>query len=170
MVRWGTTRDQIRDYVWDEYFDEKLGRFVQSKGGTALDGSMLMLPLVRFCSATDPKWLATLDAIGNTLVDDGLVFRYVEPDGLQGEEGTFLTCSFWYAECLARAGRLWQARLVFERVLAQANHVGLFAEELGRTGQFLGNFPQALTHLSLISAAFYLDRELSNKPPTEWRP
>ena len=170
LVRWSTIRGQIHDAVWADFYDPKAGHFVQARGSTSLDGSLLMLPLVRFCSATDPRWLATLDAIGEKLVDDGLVFRYVDDDGLAGQEGAFLTCSFWYAECLARAGRLWKARVVFERVLAHANHVGLFAEEVGRSGQFLGNFPQALTHLSLISAAFYLDRELSNRPAADWRP
>ena len=132
---------------------------------------MLLLPLVRFVSATDPRWLATLEAIGRELADDTLVFRYREPDGLEGQEGAFTACSFWYAECLARAGRLDDAPLVFERMLGHANHLGLFSEEIGPSGEQLGNTPQALTHLALISAAFYLDRELpGGKGSGTWRP
>ena len=132
---------------------------------------MLLLPLVRIVSATDPRWLATLDAIGRELAEDALVFRYREPDGLDGQEGAFTACSFWYAECLARAGRLDDARLVFERMLGHANYLGLFSEEIGPSGEQLGNTPRALTHLALISAAFYLDRELSGgKGSGTWRP
>ena len=129
-----------------------------------------MMPLVRFVSATDPVWLATLDAIRDRLTEDGLVFRYRSDDGLEGQEGAFTACSFWYVECLARAGRVAEAQLVFERVLGYANHVGLYAEELGPLAEHRGNFPQALTHLALISAAFYLDRQLSGTEHTTWRP
>ena len=104
-----------------------------------------------------------LDAICHELVSDSLVSRYdtaASPDGLQGDEGTFSMCTFWYVEALARAGRLDQARLVFEKMPTYANHLGLYAEEIGRTGQQLGNFPQAFTHLALISAAINLDRQL----------
>ena len=128
------------------------------------------MPLVRFISATDPRWLATLDAIREQLTDDGMVYRYVGQDGLHGREGAFTACSFWYVECLARAGRLEEAHLVFERVLGHANHLGLYSEQLGASGEHLGNFPQALTHLALISAAFYLDRELAGGPTSTWRP
>ena len=168
---WEKSRDQIHADVWANFWCEKSGHFSASKGGgDTLDAAMLMLPLVRFCSATDPRWLATLDAIGRTLVDDGLVYRYLDDDGLAGKEGGFLACSFWYAECLARANRLWEARKAFERALTHANHLGLFAEEVGRSGEALGNFPQVLTHLTLISAAFFLDRQLSDAAPTEWQP
>jgi GH15 family glucan-1,4-alpha-glucosidase len=107
-----------------------------------------------------------LKAVGEQLVDDSLVFRYSTghgTDGLFGGEGTFNICSFWYVECLARAGDLAQARFLFEKMLGYANHLGLFAEELGRAGEHLGNFPQAFTHLALISAAYYLDRALSGR-------
>jgi GH15 family glucan-1,4-alpha-glucosidase len=136
------------------------------KGSTALDASCLLMPLVRFISPTDPRWLSTLKAVGEQLVDDSLVFRYSTEhgtDGLFGGEGTFNMCSFWYVECLARAGDLAQARFLFEKMLGYANHLGLFAEELGRAGEHLGNFPQAFTHLALISAAYYLDRALSGR-------
>ncbi len=169
-VEWEKTRNAIMADVYENFWCEEKGHFASVRGGSELDAALLLMPLVRFCTATDPRWLATLDAIGRTLVDDGLVYRYVDDDGLEGKEGGFLACSFWYAECLARAGRLWEARHVFEQGLSHANHLSLYSEEMGRSGQLLGNFPQVLTHLALISAAFYLDRELSGRPPTEWRP
>ncbi len=169
-VEWERVRTKIYADVHAHFWNAELNHFVAVKGGTTLDASLLMLPLVRFCSATDPRWLSTLDAIGSTLVDDGLVYRYLDDDGLDGQEGGFLACSFWYAECLARAGRLWEARQAFERALSHANHLTLYAEEAGKSGQFLGNFPQVLTHLALISAAYYIDRELAGDPATEWRP
>ena len=170
LVRWSETRDAINADIWANFRHPEQGYFVQYKGATSLDAAALMMPLVRFVSATDPVWLATLDAIGDQLTDDGLVYRYRSDDGLDGQEGAFTACSFWHAECLARAGRLGQAQLLFERVLRYANPVGLYAEELGPVGEHLGNFPQALTHLALISAAFYLDRQLSGADRTTWRP
>jgi GH15 family glucan-1,4-alpha-glucosidase len=121
------------------------------------------MPLMRFISPTDPRWLSTLKAVGERLVDDSLVRRYEDKsvDGLDGVEGSFNMCSFWYVECLARAGNLAQARFLFEKMLGYANHLGLYAEELGPSGEHLGNFPQAFTHLALISAAHYLNRALS---------
>ena len=139
---------------------------MQAKNGSAIDASVLLMPLVRFISPTDPRFRSTLDAIGRQLVSDSLVYRYDTKnrhDGLDGDEGTFTMCSFWYVECLARAGDLNQARFLFEKMLGYANHVGLFAEELGPAGEHLGNFPQAFTHLALISAAHYLDRALSQR-------
>jgi GH15 family glucan-1,4-alpha-glucosidase len=118
---------------------------------------------VKFISPTDPRWISTLDAISQELVSDSLVSRYNRqgsPDGLRGEEGTFSMCTCWYVEALARAGRVDEARLVFEKMLTYANHLGLYAEEIGPTGEQLGNFPQAFTHLALISAATNLDRQL----------
>ena len=168
-ARWFEVRDEIHRDVWATFWNEELGHFVESRGSREVDGAMLMMPLVRFCSATDPKWLATLDVIGKTLTDDSLVFRYRRDDGLPGQEGAFTACSFWYVECLARANRLNEARESFEKILGYANHVGLFAEEIGMDGSHLGNFPQALTHLALISAAHYLDRELSGEHGA-WRP
>lgn len=167
--KWLEIRDAIHADIWKNFWDDELGHFVESKGSKDVDGAMLLMPLVRFVSATDPQWLATLDAIGRQLTDDSLVFRYRRDDGLPGQEGAFTACSFWYVECLARANRLDEAREAFEKILGYANHVGLFAEEIGMDGRHLGNFPQALTHLALISAAYYLDRELSGERST-WRP
>jgi GH15 family glucan-1,4-alpha-glucosidase len=137
--------------------------FVQHYDADFLDASVLMMPLVKFISPTDPRWLSTLDAIREELVADSLVYRYnagASPDGVRGDEGTFSICSFWYVEALARAGHLDEARFAFEKMLTYANHLGLYSEEIGPTGEQLGNFPQAFTHLSLISAAFNLDRQL----------
>jgi GH15 family glucan-1,4-alpha-glucosidase len=121
------------------------------------------MPLMKFIAPQDPRWVSTLTAIGNELVSDSLVYRYnagASADGLAGREGTFSICTFWYVEALARAGRLDEARLIFEKMLTYANHLGLYAEEIGPTGEQLGNFPQAFTHLALISAAVNLDRRL----------
>ena len=147
--------------------------FVQAYGSDALDASNLIMPLVFFLSPTDPRMLSTIDAISRPpkeggLVSDSLVYRYdVERthDGLSGQEGTFNMCTFWLVEALTRAGRvdrarLDRARLLFEQMLSYANHLGLYAEQIGPRGEALGNFPQAFTHFTLISAAFNLDRAL----------
>jgi GH15 family glucan-1,4-alpha-glucosidase len=165
------TRDAIVEDIYAHFWNEKLGAFVQQKGGDTLDAATLLMPLVRFISPTDGQWLSTLDAIERELVVDTLVFRYRSNEGLEslrGGEGSFTPCSFWYIECLARAHRIDQARLLFEKMLGYANHVGLYSEELGPSGEHLGNFPQALTHLALISAASYLDRALSGDRQKEW--
>ena len=150
--------------------------FVQAFGSNALDASGLLMPLVFFMAPNDPRMLSTLDAIrrplaAGGLAADGLVYRYdpaAAPDGLPGREGTFNMCSFWLVEALTRAGRtdlalLDEARLLFEQMLGYANHLGLYAEQTGSSGEALGNFPQAFTHLALISAAFNLDRTLGAK-------
>jgi GH15 family glucan-1,4-alpha-glucosidase len=163
LVRWGRARDAIYRRIMRRGWSDKRQAFVQYEGGDVLDASLLMMPLAKFISPTDPKWLSTLDALGEDLVSDSLVYRYdpqASPDGLRGEEGTFSICSFWYVEALTRAGRLDEARLAFEKMLTYANHLGLYAEEVGQTGEQQGHFPQAFTHLSLISAAFNLDRAL----------
>ena len=170
LARWVGERDRISADIWSNFRHPERGYFVQSRGGTELDASLLMMPLVRFVSATDPIWLATLDAIRDELSDDGLVFRYCNDDGLEGGEGAFTACTFWYVECLARAGRLGEARLVMEKALGYANHLGLFSEELSLRAEPLGNFPQALTHLAFISAAYYLDRRLSHPSGGTWQP
>jgi GH15 family glucan-1,4-alpha-glucosidase len=124
-----------------------------------------MMPLVGFVAPTDQLWLSTLDAMDDELVSDSLVYRYnpsASPDGLLGEEGTFSICTFWYVDALARSGRLEQARLTLEKMFTSANHLGLYAEEIGLTGEQLGNFPQAFTHLSLINAAITLDHHLDH--------
>jgi GH15 family glucan-1,4-alpha-glucosidase len=137
---------------------------VQHDGTDVLDASLLLMPLVHFIAPTDPRWVSTLDAIGDELVRDGLVYRYnpsATPDGLDGDESTFSMCTFWYVECLARVGRLEEAQLVFEKAHTYANHLGLYSEQIGPSGDLLGNFPQAFTHLALISAAIGLDRDLA---------
>jgi GH15 family glucan-1,4-alpha-glucosidase len=162
-LRWGTVRDQIYEQIMTRFWSPERKAFVQHLDGDSLDGSVLMMPMAKFVAPTDPKWLDTLDLLADTLVSDSLVYRYdpqETPDGLQGTEGTMSICTFWYVEGLSRAGRVDEARLVFEKMITYANHLGLYAEQLGPTGEHLGNFPQAFTHLALISAAFNLDRAL----------
>jgi GH15 family glucan-1,4-alpha-glucosidase len=163
LVRWMSVRDEIFRTIMEENWSEKRQAFVQYAGGEVLDAAVLLMPLVHFIAPNDPRWLSTLDAITEDLVSDSLVYRYdpaASPDGLEGDEGTFSICSFWYVEALSRAGRLHEARLAFEKMLTYANHLGLYSEEIGPSGELLGNFPQAFTHLSLISAAVNLDRKL----------
>jgi GH15 family glucan-1,4-alpha-glucosidase len=160
---WQTARDQIYHQIVARGWHDQRQAFVQHYDTGVLDASLLMMPLVHFVAPTDPRWLSTLDAMSNELVSDSLVYRYnieASPDGLEGEEGTFSICTFWYVEALALAGRLDEARLAFEKMLTYANHLGLYAEQIGLTGEALGNFPQAFTHLALISAGHYLDRAL----------
>ena len=173
LESWQRTRDEIRNDIFTNFWNERLQAFVQYKGSQELDASALLMPMVRFISPVDPMWLSTMRAIEARLIEDTLVRRYeverAHVDGLPGEEGSFTACSFWYVECLARAGDLEKAQLLFEKLLGYANHLGLYSEELGSNGQHLGNFPQAFTHLALISAATYLDRALSGTTGTEWR-
>lgn len=160
---WAAVRDEIYERIMTESWNEELRAFTQVEGGEALDAGVLLMPMVKFMSSADPKFRSTLEAIEGRLVVDSLVFRYdpsASPDGLEGEEGTFSLCSFWYVEALTRAGRLEDARLALEKMFTYSNHVGLYAEEVGATGDQLGNFPQAFTHLALISAAINLDRAL----------
>ena len=166
LGRWTPTRDAIFAWIMDRGWNEHRRAFVQAEHSAVLDASLLLMPLVHFIAPTDPRWLSTLDAISAELVTDSLVYRYdpaVSPDGLDGNEGTFSMCSFWYVECLARAGRLEEARLAFEKMLTYANHLGLYSEQIGLSGELLGNFPQAFTHLALISAATNLDRALPQR-------
>ena len=173
---WINTRDRIYEEILEKGWSEKRQAFVQHYGSNTLDASNLIMPLVFFMSPTDPRMLKTLDAINRSpskggLVSNSLVYRYntsETADGLAGDEGTFNLCTFWLVEALTRAGRsdparLDEARLVFEKMLGYANHLGLYAEETGHSGEALGNFPQAFTHLALISAAFNLDRALGSK-------
>jgi GH15 family glucan-1,4-alpha-glucosidase len=162
-AQWGMARDQIYRQIMARGWNERQQAFVQHYDTEVLDASLLLMPLVKFLAPTDPRWLSTLGAIGDQLVSDSLVYRYnpeASPDGLRGAEGTFSMCTFWYVEALARAGQRDEARLVFEKMLTYANHLGLYAEEIGPTGEQLGNFPQAFTHLALISAAVNLDHQL----------
>jgi GH15 family glucan-1,4-alpha-glucosidase len=164
-ARWYEARDTIYRDIYQRFWDQARGGFVQYPGASTFDASALLMPLVRFVSPTDPRWLATLRGIEQELVSDSLVYRYRPgesfSDGLTGQEGTFSMCSFWYVECLSRMGDLAKARFFFEKMLGYANHLGLYGEELGPRAQHLGNFPQAFTHLALISAAYDLDRRLS---------
>jgi GH15 family glucan-1,4-alpha-glucosidase len=167
LARWITERDHIYRQIMDRGWSKERGAFVQHYGSQVLDASNLLMPLVGFVAPNDPMWLSTLDAMEDELVSDSLVYRYdpgASPDGLQGSEGTFSICTFWYVDALARSGRVEQARLTFEKMLTYANHVGLFSEEIGPTGEQLGNFPQAFTHLSLINAAMNLDSQLDHGP------
>ncbi|WP_336795022.1 glycoside hydrolase family 15 protein [Erwinia aphidicola] len=172
-ARWAQARDDIRVDIWQNFWNKDQGHFVATREGEFVDASMLLMPLVRFVGATDPDWLATLDKIKEKLVSDGLVRRYnveeTPADGLQGEEGAFAACSFWYVECLARAGRVEEAHFEFEKLLSYASPLGLYAEEFDSRGHALGNTPQALTHLALISAAYFLDRKLDGSD-THWQP
>jgi len=165
LVRWLEVRDQMYRSVFEDMWSPRKQAFVQHAGSDELDASALLMPLLRVISPTDPRWRSTMKAITEELVEDSLVRRYRirggKVDGFSDDEGTFTICSFWYAECLSRGGDLQQARFVFEKVLGYANHLGLFAEQLGQSGEHLGNFPQAFTHLSLISAAYDLDRRLN---------
>jgi GH15 family glucan-1,4-alpha-glucosidase len=163
---WTTARDTILRQVVERGWSDSQQAFVQHYGGDVLDASLLLIPRLRFLAPRDPAWLSTLDAMNRKLVSDSLVFRYdpaVSPDGLRGSEGTFSLCSFLYVDAMARAGRLPQARYAFEKMLTYSNHVGLFAEEIGPSGEQLGNFPQAFTHLSLIMAAATLDKALDRQ-------
>src|SRR5581483_9413247 len=172
--RWVKVRDEIYLDVMKNGWNEQRHAFVQYYGGDSLDASTLVMPLVFFLSPVDPRMVSTLAAINRPpreggLVSDGLVYRYdvdKTPDGLKGTEGTFNICTFWLVEALTRASagdpdKLSEARLIFEQMLGYANHLGLFSEQISVRGGALGNYPQAFTHLSLISAAVNLDRALS---------
>jgi pentatricopeptide repeat protein len=138
---------------------------VQHYNTDVLDASLLYMPLVGFVSPDDPMWQTTLRAMDQELVSDSLVYRYnpsASPDGLLGSEGTFSICTFWYVDALARSGRLEEARLTFDKMLTYGNHLGLYSEEIGLTGEQLGNFPQAFSHLALITAAVNLDYQLDH--------
>jgi GH15 family glucan-1,4-alpha-glucosidase len=174
--RWTSIRDQIYEEIMSHGWSRERQAFVQHYGSLTLDAANLVMPLVFFLSPTDPRALKTLNAMLRSpaeggLVANSLVYRYnleETEDGLSGEEGTFNICTFWLVEAMTRAGRadrklLERGRLIFEEMLGYANHVGLFAEETGPRGEALGNFPQAFTHLALISAAFNLDRALGSR-------
>ena len=171
--KWQEIRDVIYEDIFTNFWSDELKAFVQYKGANTLDASVLLMPLVRFISPVDPLWLSTMEAIEKNLTEDALVYRYnnieAPVDGLSGSEGSFTACSFWFIECLARAHQTEKARLLFDKMLGYANHLGLYAEQLGSSGEHLGNFPQAFTHLALISAATFLDRALSGKNNTPWR-
>jgi pentatricopeptide repeat protein len=168
VERWTAERDRIYEQIMERGWNTERQAFVQQYDDRVLDSSLLRMARVGFVSPYDPMWSSTLDAMREELVTDSLVYRYdpgASPDGLRGSEGTFSLCTFAYVDALASAGRLDEARLVFEKMLTYANHLGLFAEEIGLTGEQLGNFPQAFTHLSLIDAALSLDAALDGAGP-----
>ena len=163
VERWAAERDRIYDQILERGWNAERRAFVQHYDDRVLDSSLLRMARVGFVSPYDPMWASTLDAMREELVTDSLVYRYdpsATPDGLRGSEGTFSLCTFAYVDALAGAGRLDEARLVFEKMLTYSNHLGLFAEEIGLTGEQLGNFPQAFTHLALITAGMSLDAAL----------
>jgi GH15 family glucan-1,4-alpha-glucosidase len=164
--RWREIRDEIHSQVCSQGYDEQLGAFTQCFGSTELDASVLMIPLVGFLPGDDPRVRSTLDVILRDLTRDGFVLRYnpteVGVDGIGEPEGVFLPCSFWMVEALALAGRNDDAQELFQRLLGLANDVGLFAEEYDpEARRFLGNFPQAFTHLALVASAHTLEPESS---------
>ncbi|WP_406164919.1 glycoside hydrolase family 15 protein [Streptomyces sp. NBC_00996] len=165
-ARWSAARDEIYDQVMTKGWSEGQHAFIQHYGSDVLDSSLLRMSTVGFIIPEDPMWLSTLDAMERELVSDSLVYRYnpeASPDGLRGSEGTFSLCTFMYVDALTRAGRTNRARLVFEKMMGYANHLGLYSEEIDLTGRQLGNFPQAFTHLALIDAAITLDAALERR-------
>ncbi|MFF0466337.1 glycoside hydrolase family 15 protein [Micromonospora zamorensis] len=159
-ARWATERDAIYQQVMTCGFNQERRAFVQHYGSDILDASLLAMPGLNIISPTDPMWESTLRAMDAELASDSLVYRYdpkASPDGLAGTEGTFNMCTFWYVQALAQAGRLDDARLTFEKMLTYASPLGLYSEEIAPTGEQIGNFPQAFSHLSLISTAAHLD-------------
>ncbi|MDR0358505.1 MAG: glycoside hydrolase family 15 protein, partial [bacterium] len=165
LTRLITERDRVYRQIVERGWNAQKGAYVQHYGSDVMDASTLLMPLVGFAAPTDPMWQSTLRAVDRDLVSDSLVYRYdpkASPDGLPGSEGTFSICTFWYVDALARSGRLEDARQVFEKMLTYGNHVGLYSEEIGPTGEQLGNFPQAFSHLALINAAIHLDFQLDH--------
>ncbi len=163
-TEWLRQRDRIYNTIMRDAWDEREGAFTQVLGSDALDAATLMMPLMLFVSPRDPRILATIQRVRRGLASDALVLRYdtgkAARDGLPGNEGFFTPCSFWMVEAIARTGQAEEAQFLFEKLVSYANHLGLFSEEISGKGELLGNFPQALTHLGLISAAFNLDRML----------
>ena len=163
-TRWRETQSAIYEEVMQQGWNPQLNSFVQYYGSDCLDASNLLMPMVKFVSPTDPRMVQTLDRTREALVSDSLVYRYAPEraasDGLMGREGTFSMCTYWLVEALSRSGEVREARLTFDKMLTYGNHLGLYSEEIGPSGESLGNFPQAFTHLALISAAYNLDRLL----------
>ncbi|MFC4209883.1 glycoside hydrolase family 15 protein [Pedobacter lithocola] len=166
-TEWHQVRSEIYTDIYTNFWNEDLKAWVQYKGANKMDASVLLMPLTHFISPFEPRWLSTLDAVKRELLQDVLVYRYrnteESSDGLEGEEGTFNMCSFWYIEAMAKSGEVELAAEHFEKMIGYANHLSLFSEELGKRGEHLGNFPQAFTHLALISAAFELNKQIKRK-------
>jgi GH15 family glucan-1,4-alpha-glucosidase len=170
--RWAAERERVYEQVMAKGFHDKRQAFVQHFNTEVLDAALLRMPTVGIVDGRDPMWETTLKAMESELVTDGLVYRYnpdASPDGLRGSEGTFSLCSFAYVDALTHAGRIEDARIAFEQMLTYANHLGLYSEEIAVTGEQIGNFPQAFTHLELIDAALSLDAALDGKRPSRLR-
>ncbi|KGE12823.1 glycoside hydrolase family 15 protein [Sphingobacterium deserti] len=171
VQEWIETRNAIYEDIFENFWNEDKQAWCQfkkdGKVSDTMDGSVLLMPLLHFVTPEEPRWIKTMEAVDKDLRLDVLVYRYnnheSELDGLEGEEGTFTMCSFWYIECLAKGGRIEEAVENFAKMIGYANHLGLFAEQISKKGEHLGNFPQAFTHLGLISAALELDKQLSRK-------
>jgi GH15 family glucan-1,4-alpha-glucosidase len=165
LEAWERTSAEIYEQIMQHGWSERRQSFVQYYGSEAVDASALLMVLTKFAGPTDPRILSTLERVHAELTSDAQVYRYqpseAADDGVGGPEGTFNACSFWLAESLARAGRIDEARLLLEKMLTYSNHVGLYAEEMGPIGEALGNFPQAFTHLSLITACYHVDQALN---------
>jgi pentatricopeptide repeat protein len=165
IANWAVERDRIYNQVMQRGWNKKAKAFAQHYATDVLDSSLLLMPLEDFIAPRDPLWLSTLQAMDKELVSDSLVYRYnpaASPDGLHGDEGTFSLCTFLYVDALARAGRLEDAELTFQKMQTYGNHLGLYSEEIGSTGEQLGNFPQAFTHLALINSAITLNEQLEH--------
>jgi GH15 family glucan-1,4-alpha-glucosidase len=172
LPRWITERDAIYNQIMEKGWSAERRAFVQQYGEPVLDASLLKMPQVGFIAPHDPLWTDTMKAIEAELVSDSLVYRYdpeASPDGLRGSEGTFSLCSFLYVDALARGDRLAEARFTFEKMLTYANHLGLYSEEIAPTGEQIGNFPQAFTHLALIDAAITLNDRLDSQQASRLR-
>lgn len=165
LAEWQQQRDEMYESIYNNFWNEEKQSWVQCLGSSSVDASVLLMLLMRFVSPLDKRWIATMKVIDSDLRLDVLIYRYRnnegKVDGLDGEEGTFNMCSFWYIECLSKCGEVELAIENFEKMQGYANHLGLFSEQLSKKGEHLGNFPQAFTHLALISAALELNRKVS---------
>jgi GH15 family glucan-1,4-alpha-glucosidase len=164
VADWERARDEIRAAILERGWSEARQAYAQSFDSDELDAAQLLMPILGFLPADDPRMRSTIEAIARDLTEDGLVLRYrneegLNEDGLTGEEGTFVICSFWLVSCLAKAGELERAEALFDQLAGYANDLGLLAEEIDtRNGEQLGNFPQAFSHIGLVTAAAEIDR------------
>jgi GH15 family glucan-1,4-alpha-glucosidase len=157
--RWRSARDDVRASILESGVDPVRGTFVQAYGSRDLDAALLLIPILGFLPIDDPRVERTIAAVEAELVEGDLVQRYLSADGLRGHEGAFTWCTFWLVDCLAMQGRFDEAEEIYGRILARANPLGLFSEEIHpRTGELLGNFPQAFTHIGIINSALFLNR------------
>lgn len=169
LQHWSELRDRIKNEIFSKGYDPSIQSFVRSYGSRELDAANLLMPQVRFISASDPKMSSTVDrTLERLLTKRKFVYRYLAEDGLPGKEGAFLICSFWLVNCLTMAGRLEEARKIMDSAASYANHLGLFSEEIDPdSGDMLGNFPQAFTHMGFITAAVNLSEALEKADSQE---